>query len=64
MTSDKYRKAPQNLLKSEELLTQKQLIGKINSHTRFTYRFVDLLCRQIDQTNNKYRKDKENGSSI
>ena len=61
MTLDKYRKAPQNPLKSEELLTQKQLIGKINKHTAFTYRFANLLIRQVDQMDNKYRKDKENG---
>lgn len=61
MTLDKYRKAPLNPLKSEELLTQKQLIGKINKHTAFTYRFANLLIRQIDQMDNKYRKDKENG---
>ena len=42
-----------------QLLTQKQLINKINKHTAFTYRFVDILSRQIDQMDNKYRKDKE-----
>lgn len=61
MTSNKYQKAQKNPLKSEELLTQKQLIGKINKHTAFTYRLVDILSRQIDQMDNKFRKDKENG---
>lgn len=61
MTSNKHQKAPKNLLKSEELLTQKQLIGRINKHTAFTYRLVDILSRQIDQMDNKYREDKENG---
>lgn len=64
MTYKQKPKAPKNLLKSEELLTQKQLIGRINKHTAFTYRLVDLLARQIDQMDNKYRKDKENGSSL
>ncbi len=59
MTSHKYPKAPNNLLKSEELLTQKQLIGRINKHTAFTYRLVDILSRQIDQVDNKFRKDKD-----
>ena len=61
MTLYKYPKTPKNLLKSEELLTQKQLIGRINKHTAFTHRLVDILSRQIDQMDNKYRKDKENG---
>ena len=54
-------KSNKNLLKSHQLLTQKELISKINKHTAFTYRFVDLLSRQIDQMDNKYRKDKQNG---
>lgn len=59
MTSNKYPKASINPLKSEQLLTQKQLISKINKHTAFTYRFVDILSRQIDQMDNKFRKDED-----
>lgn len=61
MTSHKYPITSKNLLKSEELLTQKQLIGRINKHTAFTYRLVDILSRQIDQMDDNYRKDRENG---
>lgn len=64
MTYTQRSKSSKNPLKSEQLLSQKQLIGRINKHTAFTYRFVDLLARQIDQMDNKYRKDKENGSTI
>lgn len=61
MTYRSNKNAPKNPLKAEELMTQKQLISKINKHTAFTYRLVDLLSRQIDQMDNKYRKEKEHG---
>lgn len=64
MTYTQRRKSSKNPLKSEQLLTQKQLIGRINMNTAFTYRLVELLSRQIDQVDNKYRKEKENGSSL
>lgn len=64
MTYQPQNNPPKNLLKSEELLTQKQLISKINKHTAFTYRFVELLARQVDQMDNKHRKEKQNGSSL
>jgi len=61
MTYKSNKNTQNNPLKSHQFLTQKELIGRINKHTAFTYRFVDLLSRQIDQMDYKYRKDKENG---
>jgi hypothetical protein len=60
MTYKSNGKASKNPFKSPQLLSQKELIGKINSHTCFTRRFVELLATQIDQMNNKYKKEKEN----
>ncbi len=60
MTHRSNKNAPKNPLKTEELMSQKQLINKINKHTAITHRLVDLLSRPIDQMDNKYLKEKEN----
>lgn len=60
MTFNSNKNTPKNLLKSQQLLSQKELIDSINKHTNFTRRFVELLIRQSDPISN-YKKGDKNG---
>ena len=61
MTFKSNKNTSNNHLKSNQLLTQKELIDAMNRHTCFTRRFAELLIRQSDPITNQFRKDKQNG---
>lgn len=46
---------------NEEAISQKELIEKMNKHTRFTRRFAELLIQQSDPITNQFRKANQSG---
>ena len=49
-----------NPFKSNQLLTQKELINQINAHTRTTKKLVELLIKQVDPMDHYKERNYDN----